>query len=139
MEREESFGVIPLSKQEGEWAVFLIQHKKGRYWGFPKGHAESGESPEQSAFRELKEETNLECVRLLQAEPLVEEYSFLLKGKRVSKRVLYYIAEVSGKVVLQTEEIQQGVWVPFPHALDHVTHPEGREILAKAYQLLHVV
>jgi len=136
---EESFGVIPFSQQDGRWSVFLIQHKKGRYWGFPKGHAESGELPQQSAFRELKEETNLDCVRLLQAEPLVEEYSFLMKGKRVSKRVLYYIAEVGGQVALQTEEIQQGMWIPFPQAFDQVTHPEGREILTKAYQLLHVV
>lgn len=136
MEWEASFGVIPLCRQEGKWSVFLIQHKKGRYWGFPKGHAEPNESQQESALRELKEETNLELVRFLQEEPIIEEYSFLLKGKRVYKRVLYFVAEVKGVVKLQKEEIQDGVWVPFPDALDTVTHPEGKAILAQVMKNL---
>ncbi len=129
MEQEESFGVIPLSKKSGEWKVFLIQHKKGRYWGFPKGHAESGETAQQTAFRELKEETNLDVVRCLQEEPFVEQYQFSKKGLRVEKRVTYFVAEVGGLVRLQEEEIQGGIWVPFPEALTKVTHTEGRAIL----------
>lgn len=131
MEKEESFGVIPLSKKSGEWKVFLIQHKKGRYWGFPKGHAESGETAQETAFRELKEETNLDVVRCLQEEPFVEQYQFSKKGSRVEKRVAYFVAEVDGKVKLQQEEIQGGIWVPFPEALTKVTHTEGRTILAQ--------
>lgn len=132
MEWEESFGVIPLSEQNGQWSVFIIQHKKGRYWGFPKGHAEPNESKQESAFRELKEETNLEFVRFLQEEPIIEEYSFLLKGKRVFKRVHYFVAEVHGTVKLQKEEIQDGIWISIQDAMEKVTHPEGKAILAQA-------
>lgn len=134
MEWEESFGVIPLIRQNDQWAVFLIQHKKGRYWGFPKGHAEPNESHRESALRELKEETNLDLVRFLQDDPILEEYSFLLKGKRIFKRVHYFIAEVEGEVKLQKEEIQDGIWVPLPQALDQVTHPEGKAILVQVYK-----
>ncbi len=112
VQKDESFGVIPLSRERGRWEVFLIQHRRGRYWGFPKGHAEEGETPQEAAFRELKEETNLEFVRYLQTEPLLEQYHFMAEGRRIFKQVLYYIAEVQGTVKLQEQEIQNGIWVP---------------------------
>jgi 8-oxo-dGTP pyrophosphatase MutT (NUDIX family) len=134
--KEESFGVIPLNRKAGHWEVFLIQHTHARYWGFPKGHAESNETAEQAAFRELKEETNLDLVRYLQPEPLTEQYQFLLDGKRIYKKVHYFIAEVGGTVILQKEEVQKGIWVPFPEAIDKVTHKEGKTILLQVEKIL---
>jgi len=136
MRQEESFGIVPLMKQNGEWAVFLIQHRGGRYWGFPKGHAEPNETPLEAASRELKEETHLDLVRLLQNEPLQEQYWFQIEGKRVFKKVTYFIAEVSGTVVLQQSEINDGVWVPLSEAMDKLTHAEGKAILAEVLKLL---
>jgi len=136
VQKDESFGVIPLSKARGRWEVFLIQHTRGRYWGFPKGHAEPNETPEQAAFRELKEETNLDFIRYLQNEPLMEQYYFMKEGQRVFKRVFYFIAEVGGTVALQKEEIQDGIWVPFPEALEKVTHAEGKTILSQVEKIL---
>ena len=138
MRQEESFGVVPLSQKRGQWEVFLIQHKGGRYWGFPKGHSEGRETPQQAAFRELKEETNLDIVRCIQEKPLVEQYQFLIEGKRIFKRVFYFIAEVSGEIQLQQEEIQDGIWLPFPEALEKVTHSEGKAILAQAAKILPI-
>jgi 8-oxo-dGTP pyrophosphatase MutT (NUDIX family) len=134
--KEESFGVIPLTKANGRWEVFLIQHHRGGYWGFPKGHAEANETPKQAAFRELKEETNLEPVRLLQEEPLLEDYNFMMEGRRIYKQVCYFIAEVTGKIELQQQEIHDGKWAPFPDALHQVTHQEGRAILAQVEKML---
>ena len=136
MRQDESFGVIPLCKARRRWEVFLIQHNRSGYWGFPKGHAESNETPEEAAFRELKEETNLDLVRLLQAEPLMEQYTFMMEGRRVFKRVFYFIAEVEGKIELQKQEIHDGKWVPFPTALSQVTHQEGKTLLAQVEKLL---
>lgn len=136
MQKDESFGVIPLSKAHGRWEVFLIQHTRGRYWGFPKGHAEPDEAPAEAALRELKEETNLDFIRYLQNEPLTEQYYFMKEGQRVFKKVSYFVAEVGGKVKLQKEEIQDGIWVPFPEALDKVTHQEGKTILSQVEKIL---
>ena len=136
MRQDESFGVIPLSKKEGRWEVFLIQHKGGRYWGFPKGHSEGKETPREAAFRELKEETNLDVVDCHQPKPLMEQYQFLIEGKRVFKRVFYFIAEVSGEVRLQEAEIQDGVWLPLAEALEKVTHAEGKAILSQVVKVI---
>src|SRR3989344_6209301 len=134
--QEESFGAIPLTKRAGEWYVFLIQHKHGRYWGFPKGHAEPKETPQEAALRELKEETNLELVQYLQQEPLIEQYRFTWEGRKVFKRVFYYVAEVKGEAILQKNEVQDGKWIPFREAIDQITHPEGKSILAQVEQIL---
>lgn len=133
---DESFGVIPLSKASGRWEVFLIQHNRSGYWGFPKGHAEPNETPQQAAFRELKEETNLEPLHILRNEPLMEQYNFMMEGKRVHKRVSYFIAEVTGHVALQTQEIHDGKWVPFPDAIQQVTHQEGKSLLSQVEKML---
>ncbi len=135
MKYEESFGIIPLREKEGRWEVFLIQHHRGHYWGFPKGHAEEGELSQQAAIRELKEETNLDVVRLFREEPFVENYQFSVKGSLVSKRVAYFAALVEGDVVLQSQEIQDGKWIPFPAAIDQITHAEGRWILSQVADL----
>jgi 8-oxo-dGTP pyrophosphatase MutT (NUDIX family) len=136
MKRDESFGVVPLSKTSGQWEVFLIQHNRSGYWGFPKGHAEPHETAEAAAFRELKEETNLEPLRLIQTEPLLEQYTFMMEGKRVHKQVTYFIAEVTGKVKLQTKEIHDGRWVPLKEAIHQITHQEGKSIIAQVEKLL---
>ncbi len=136
MKKEESFGIIPLQRKEGQWSVFLIQLKHGRYWGFPKGHPEPNETPKQTAIRELKEETNLDIVRYLQEEPLSEQYQFTLERRRVFKRVEYFVAEVAGEITLQKHEVQSGLWVPFPQAIEKVTHPEGKSILIEVEKIL---
>ncbi len=80
MEKDESFGIVPLRRNANAWQVFLIQHKHGRHWGFPKGHAESGEMPEDAAARELKEETNLEITAFLIKIPLLNNIASIIKG-----------------------------------------------------------
>lgn len=139
MKHDESFGIIPLNFQHGHPEVFLIRHKHGRYWGFPKGHAEPNETPQIAACRELKEETNLDVVRYLQTEPLMEQYQFILEKNRVSKRVFYFVAEVSGDVILQKQEISEGIWLPMAQALVQVTHPEGKAILAQVEKILQKI
>ncbi|MDP1608200.1 MAG: NUDIX domain-containing protein [Chlamydiales bacterium] len=135
---DQSFGIVPLSQQSGSWEVFLIQHRHGRYWGFPKGHAEPGETPEQAASRELKEETNLDVIRYFEGKPMLEQYRFSLEGRRIFKQVLYFMAEVGGTVSLQEKEIQDGIWVPLLTAHETITHQEGKNIIAQVIKRLQL-
>lgn len=137
--QDESFGVIPLSCERGFWEVYLIKHRHGRYWGFPKGHAEASESPLDAAKRELKEETNLDVIRLLQEVPLAEQYRFILHQQLVSKRVLYFVAEVKGSPVIQKQEISRGCWFSVPEAFSKVTHSEARSILKAVEKILSLL
>ena len=132
----ESFGIIPLRKIDGEWKVFLILHKEGHHWGFPKGRKNPGEDHFQAAQRELLEETGLRISKLLQTDPVVENYGFRHQGNPKQKRVYYFIAEVEGEIVLQPEEIREGKWFLLAEALEILSFAQARTILQTAAKLL---
>ncbi|MGE3954016.1 MAG: bis(5'-nucleosyl)-tetraphosphatase [Parachlamydiales bacterium] len=127
---EESFGIIPLRKAQ-QWETYLVHHQKG-HWGFPKGHAEPGETPKQSAIRELLEETGLRVERFLSDTPLYDHYIY----EKGEKRVTYFLAEVSGEARLQQAEIQQGEWLTLPEAKKRLTFEGSKEICQKVADLL---
>jgi bis(5'-nucleosidyl)-tetraphosphatase len=136
--KEDSFGVIPLQQKGAYWQVLLILHKGGRHWAFPKGRGNPGESPLESAKRELQEETGLEVEKLLQEEPLVERYEFRRKKEVVTKTVQYFPALVKGEVRLQPEEIQDAKWVPLKEADAHLTFREAKEMCRSLVRQYHL-
>jgi 8-oxo-dGTP pyrophosphatase MutT (NUDIX family) len=132
---EYSFGIIPLRRIGRQWEVFLIQHRGAGHWAFPKGHAEEGETSQETAQREMQEETGLRLVNWLPYPPLEETYRFNRHGKLVDKRVTYFIAEVTGEVCLQSQEIAAGRWLNLKEALDLITFTEGKRICQRLMEL----
>lgn len=133
---DQSFGIIPLVQENGTWRVLLILHQGGRHWAFPKGHANEGESERDAAIRELKEETGLEVEKLLQDNPLVEQYQFHRKNEIVVKTVKYFPALVKGKIVLQEEEIKDAKWILLKDASKHLTFKEARSMCQQLIKIL---
>ena len=58
MKKEKSCGCI-IFNEKGE---ILLLHQNAGHWGLPKGHVEEGETEEQTAIREVKEETNIDVI-----------------------------------------------------------------------------
>ena len=117
------------------WEVLLIQHNAG-HWAFPKGHAETGESPQEAAERELFEETGLKLVKYLSHEPLHEDYMFKWQGELVNKRVTYYLALVKGEVTLQAIEVMDSQWLSLEEAHAKMSFKEGRKLCQRVKELL---
>jgi len=132
---ERSYGIIPLRRSGKVWETLLVKHRKG-HWAFPKGHPESNETSQETASRELKEETHLTVKQLLSSEPLKEFYIFKHKGALVEKRVAYYLAEVEGEVEIQEQEIADFRWVSLEDAAKLATFPESKALAQKAGSLL---
>ncbi len=135
MRRDQSYGIVPLKRVKSHWEVFLVQLHKG-HWGFPKGHADSGESPKQTAERELTEETALVISKYLSDETFEEHYFFKDKGVLIDKIVTYFIAEVSGEFLIQAEELADGKWVSLHNAEDTLTFKESKNVITKVISLL---
>ncbi len=137
MKQECSFGIIPLQKQEdGIIKVLLIFHKKGRHWGFPKGHKEGNETDLEAAKRELQEETGLFVEKILSEIPYVENYTFYKGPDKVFKTASYYLAFVQGSLHKQEEEVSDARWVSFQEALSLLTFTETKHICQKVFDLL---
>lgn len=130
---DHSYGAVPIVKDaQGQWEILLIeQHDKrgGTFWGFPKGHPESGESGEVAAARELCEETGLSA-DLNSEHPFLQHYSFVWEGTVVNKTVTYYLAVVQSKELkLQEKEIADARWCSFDEARKLLTHDNNKQLL----------
>ncbi len=124
---ERSYGVVPLAMREGELYALVVQQRSSS-WHLPKGHPELSETPQETAERELKEETNLDIERWLSSQPFVERYSFYRGTKRVNKEVQYFPALVCGIERIPSEEILAGRWVKYADLPTAVTFPELRRL-----------
>ena len=128
---EEAFGIIPLREEGGEWFVLLVKKEggeRGHWWGFPKGHPNTGESPSASAERELKEETGLDIRHLIATPPLIEIYDYRHEEGIKKKQVTYFLAEVAGTLQLEAQEISDARWWPLRQAAAEVTFPGAKEL-----------
>lgn len=90
----------------------LLMHRLG-HWDLPKGKMEKGETEQQSAVREVQEETGISDIRL--HEKLVDTYhTYEQNGKKILKRTAWYLMTVAGTPTLtpQTEEgITEVLWL----------------------------
>lgn len=134
--KDQSFGVIPVRRQNGEYQYLLVQHHAG-HWAFPKGHAENGETDLQAARRELQEETGISKVILLEDVSLAETYYFRRGDQTVSKKVRYFPGVVKDCAVhIQAAEIKAYRWVNAEGAFNLITFGESRRLLTEAKQYL---
>ncbi len=134
--QEASFGIVPIARLDSGDQFLLVQHRAG-HWGFPKGHAESGETPLQTACREFEEETGIQDYQVSDYPPLVEVYSLIKKQKPIKKTVTYVIAWVqSMQVVPQEKEIQGYLWLPYEAALTQINFEQSRQLLRQVQQMI---
>lgn len=100
-------GVIPFRWNNGV-KEYLILLQTNNFWSFPKGHMEPGETEEQTALRELFEETGLRA-RLISGKRAVSEYDMQPLARR--KQVVLFLGEIEGNLVLQDTEVLNHKWV----------------------------
>jgi 8-oxo-dGTP pyrophosphatase MutT (NUDIX family) len=129
---DQSFGIIPIHETDGG-RRFLVVHQKKGHWGFPKGHADPGESPTQTALRELAEETGITDCEVLGDGLFIERYAFIdRKGRRVDKTVTFFLGRVGDpSVEVQPDEVQDHAWLPADRVRDRLTFPEARELFSR--------
>ena len=117
-----SCGVIPFQQNGGE-RKYLILLQTNNCWSFPKGHMEAGESEEETALRELREETGLHA-RLIAGKKAVSEYDI---PPCTRKQVVLFLGEVEGNIMLQEAKVQNYKWVK-AEALHAYLHPDTYQV-----------
>ena len=100
-------------------------------WTLPKGTPDPGETREETALREVREETGLE-VRI--SRPLDSiEYWFVQGGTRIHKTVHYYLMDPGGGDLSEHDhEFEQVRWVTFAEAGSMLTFETERALVARA-------
>lgn len=123
-----SCGIIPLFLEDGVYKLFMIMHKNGNFWCFPKGHKEGSEDKIAAAKRELYEETRLEVLSLVCETPFVEKYQYQRGCQFVNKTVEYYLAFTTSHAAVDESELLEGRWVSLDSAEKLATYEEGKAL-----------
>ena len=139
-----SIGVIPVFKSEQEPLFCLVRHSAG-HWGFPKGHPDEGETEEQTALRELREETGVDDIELDSAHVFSEHYSlderYPHASKRYGKKNVKYFLGFSRSMAAAPEaefasEILGVEWLPYAQARERITYEESKRLLDEVHRHL---
>jgi 8-oxo-dGTP pyrophosphatase MutT (NUDIX family) len=126
--RETSFGGVVVRRDE---VLVITPIGKRRVTGLPKGGPNPGESPEQTAAREVREETGVVAsVR----EPLGDvTYWYRRGGRRVHKTVHFYLCDyVSGSTDDHDHEVEDARWIPLAEAATTLSYPGERALIERA-------
>ncbi len=134
--KDEAFGIVPIQQNPDGDRFLLIQHHAG-HWGFPKGHAEAGESPLETACREFTEETGIQAFTVIDRVSFTEHYMFQKNGQKITKTVVYFPAWVqTSDVHRQEAEIKNYAWVQFDQALELITFNAAKQVLKEVNDYL---
>jgi len=113
-----SCGVIPW-RRAGAGLEYLVVLQTNRCWSFPKGHMEAYETEEETALRELREETGLKA-RLERDKRVVSRYPV---SAGIQKELVLFPGEARGRIIPQKKEVLDYRWVT-AQALKSLLHPD---------------
>jgi len=131
---ERSAGFI-LCKKNGERKYLLLLHGSD-YWNFPKGKLESGESNLEAALRELKEETGITKIEIVDGFTFRYDYSFNAGSLRIKKLVKMFLAYYLGGDVVISDEHKRFKWSTYDEAIAILKFENIKRQLRKAESFL---
>jgi 8-oxo-dGTP pyrophosphatase MutT (NUDIX family) len=127
-------GVVHRSNQ-GRIEVVLVHRRHPRLWALPKGTPDAGETIEETALRETREETGLEVA--LEAPLRSISYVFVRGRTRFHKTVHFFLMRpVGGDVSLHDHEFDEVRWFQLEEALELMTHATERSVVEQAAALI---
>ncbi len=133
MQYEKSCGAIIYRKHHGNIELLLIKNANGGHWSFPKGHVENDETEEQTAIREIMEETNIQ----VSLDNQFREVITYAPKKDITKDVIYFLAKATTyDYTPQEEEISKIKWVEINNAHTLLSYDNDRQLVIKAKSII---
>lgn len=132
MKYEKSCGAVVYKERQGR-RLYLIEHTPSGKSVLPKGHVEAGESEEETALREIREETNLE----VELDTSFREIAVYSPKPGVEKTVVYFLAQpITEDIRCQPGEVVSAEWLPYEKAEPMISYPQVRRVLREAEKRL---
>lgn len=128
---EKTCGSIVYMNRDGVKYYLLIENHSGHI-GFPKGHVEFGETEEETAEREVREETFLNVT----INPDTRQAYTYKNPEGIIKNCVYFCSEFTEELIrLQEGEIIRCWLVPYEEAMPLLNYPQDRVIFEKAHKM----
>ncbi|MGC2310031.1 MAG: NUDIX domain-containing protein [Candidatus Babeliaceae bacterium] len=137
MKQENSAGAVIFFENGNNNLLYLILQYGMGHWGLAKGNIEKNETLDQTALREIQEETNL-TITLEKGFEHGYEYFYKDKnGELIHKKVTFFVARASSREVTLSYEHLAYKWLPLTEALKQTTFANTRQLLQLADQWIH--
>ncbi|MBU0530985.1 MAG: NUDIX domain-containing protein [Candidatus Uhrbacteria bacterium] len=128
---EKSAGAIIICTTTTPPQVLTIEYTNGKS-GFPKGHILPGETVEQAAHREIKEETGLEDLTFIKCLGTIHRQPKTISGKSLSKDIVMFLSLVD---VYQHQKAKEKCnWQPIDRIADSLNYREDRDFFNKVIE-----
>ena len=130
MIRESSAGGLVVRNMRGRPHLAVVR-VRDEILALPKGHPEKGESSQDTALREVREETGLDATPVEKLGDV--RYWYARGGKRVAKVVSFFLFRYrSGSVADHDHEVEEALWIPLDEAGARLAYKGEREMAAAA-------
>jgi 8-oxo-dGTP pyrophosphatase MutT (NUDIX family) len=143
MKYEHSYGGVVYKKEDKGIKFVLIRRlsrskfKKKDVWCLPKGKPKEGETEQETALREVKEETGLLC-RIEQKIDTIKYYFFTANKQKCLKQVTFFLMEqTSADTGGHDREVEEVKYFQFQCAIGLMSYPSEVEILKKANSMIN--
>ena len=124
-------GGIVIDKETGTPRILLVHRPSYDDWSFPKGKLEPGETLEEAALREVREETGLDCRITRKLATLRYRYRTRNESRFRKKTVHYFLMErIRGDLQVPGKEVDRAEWVDFDQAAGRLSYEQDRKLLA---------
>jgi 8-oxo-dGTP pyrophosphatase MutT (NUDIX family) len=137
MRREFSAGGVVVRRLRGNWVFAAIRPggKKPGVWALPKGNLGDGERPEETAIREVEEETGVQVQLVTKLGDV--RYVYTWAGERIFKIVSFYLLRYSrgrlGDITPEMRvEVDEARWLPLEEAPKLLAYGGERQMAERA-------
>ena len=114
----------------------LLKPTKSRNWSSPKGRMEKGETEEETARREIFEETGLKNLVFHPTFRKVNKYTMMREHGPIERHVIFFLAESKSGDVVLSDEHSAFEWLSFEASIHRVHFPALKAILFWASKIL---
>jgi len=133
---ETSAGGVVFRVESGA-PLFLLIRDSYENWGFPKGHIEGSERPEEAACREVAEETGLSELTVRGSIDIIDWY-FRFRGRLIHKHCHFFLMETRESTTSpqRAEGITACRWIRYEEAVSLVSYANARAVLRRAREMV---
>jgi len=126
---------VGLKKDNEGLKILVSQHSQHHGWVFPKGKIDKGETKEEAALREVKEESGAEAEILQAMSPI--SYWYAWEEEKRKKTVYYFIMKYTGGDITQHDyEMEAVEWIAPEEVLTRLTYKGDKDVFKEALPII---